>query len=292
MQYYLVHRSSILSHHGILGQKWGVRRFQNEDGTLTAAGKARYGTQRYGIQIDHKKEDRLVNKSSAAFATKVALGVLTMNPYLIADAVAQGAGAASAARRTADVNAKLAANTNVDKATGLKLKNSEMTQKEDLAMVNPGFKNLQDNSKSNCMLCTTAYDLRRRGYDVTAGKAAVGYNANDVKRWYPKAEYKTVDFERTAVDLFSHKKLIDATTSALASQGEGARGNLMVRWDIGGGHSMAYEVSGGKVRIFDGQSNKIYNDPKKILRDCYSASYARLDNVEPNWKEIKECLAS
>lgn len=31
-----------LYHHGIKGQKWGVRRFQNADGTLTAAGKQRY----------------------------------------------------------------------------------------------------------------------------------------------------------------------------------------------------------------------------------------------------------
>lgn len=30
-----------LQHHGIKGQKWGIRRFQNEDGTRTAAGKAR-----------------------------------------------------------------------------------------------------------------------------------------------------------------------------------------------------------------------------------------------------------
>lgn len=28
-----------LQHHGIPGQKWGVRRFQNKDGSLTAAGK-------------------------------------------------------------------------------------------------------------------------------------------------------------------------------------------------------------------------------------------------------------
>ena len=31
-----------LYHHGIKGMKWGVRRFQNEDGTLTTAGKKRY----------------------------------------------------------------------------------------------------------------------------------------------------------------------------------------------------------------------------------------------------------
>lgn len=30
-----------LTHHGILGMKWGVRRFQNKDGSLTAAGKKR-----------------------------------------------------------------------------------------------------------------------------------------------------------------------------------------------------------------------------------------------------------
>lgn len=35
------HESTELCHHGIKGQRWGVRRFQNPDGTRTAAGKAR-----------------------------------------------------------------------------------------------------------------------------------------------------------------------------------------------------------------------------------------------------------
>ena len=35
------HNTYYLYHHGIKGQKWGVRRFRNADGTLTAAGKKR-----------------------------------------------------------------------------------------------------------------------------------------------------------------------------------------------------------------------------------------------------------
>lgn len=35
-----------LMHHGVLGQKWGVRRFQNKDGSLTTAGKQKYRTDR------------------------------------------------------------------------------------------------------------------------------------------------------------------------------------------------------------------------------------------------------
>lgn len=32
----------VIYHHGVLGMKWGVRRYQNKDGSMTAAGKARY----------------------------------------------------------------------------------------------------------------------------------------------------------------------------------------------------------------------------------------------------------
>ena len=34
--------SEELYHHGIKGQKWGVRKYQNKDGSLTPAGRERY----------------------------------------------------------------------------------------------------------------------------------------------------------------------------------------------------------------------------------------------------------
>lgn len=41
---YYVQNQNELAHHGILGMKWGVRRYQNKDGSLTPAGKRRANT--------------------------------------------------------------------------------------------------------------------------------------------------------------------------------------------------------------------------------------------------------
>jgi len=40
--WYVIKSGNDLYHHGIKGQKWGKRRFQNEDGSLTPEGMARY----------------------------------------------------------------------------------------------------------------------------------------------------------------------------------------------------------------------------------------------------------
>lgn len=65
-----------LCHHGILGQKWGIRRFQNPDGSLTAAGKKRYYTDK-GDLTDKGKKAFISNDGKMTDAGKALTSNLT-----------------------------------------------------------------------------------------------------------------------------------------------------------------------------------------------------------------------
>lgn len=65
-----------LYHHGIKGQKWGVRRYQNADGSLTSAGKKRYitkenvgkavkSTRKFAINEGYKIQKHMSDKEDA-----------------------------------------------------------------------------------------------------------------------------------------------------------------------------------------------------------------------------------
>lgn len=60
-----------LQHFGIKGMKWGVRRYQNKDGSLTPAGKKRYD------ESDEEREEREKKEKSKKTKAKVATAAIT-----------------------------------------------------------------------------------------------------------------------------------------------------------------------------------------------------------------------
>ena len=61
-------RQGELYHHGIKGQRWGIRRFQNKDGSLTPAGRRRYDEPNVG-RNNKQYADKVAKKAKNMGAT-------------------------------------------------------------------------------------------------------------------------------------------------------------------------------------------------------------------------------
>lgn len=93
-----------LYHHGIIGMKWGVRRYQNKDGSLTAAGKKRYNQDSWSedaktaSQLKKKSVNQMSNAELRKLTERQQLerNYSNLNPSLVKKGVVAAAAVAGA----------------------------------------------------------------------------------------------------------------------------------------------------------------------------------------------------
>lgn len=282
-----------------------IKASQKEEKTYTDAYGMRdrdsFGGDKEGRSKFTKSYLKAIGVSAASWGSAgVAGGIMAGNP--LGAAVFGGGAAVAGGAMTAVINApkyisrkhkasaatrdyktavkEITNNTSVDKKTGIKLKQSESTPDEDMHKINPAYGNFSDNSKSNCQLCSCAYALRRKGYDVMANGASDGYNLVQVVESFSGSTLKKANV-RNGKALQEAYKLQD-----------GAYGALTVHWFTGGGHSVIYAVEDGQPVIRDCQTNKAYKGDSAITKYLSRAKdevyFARLDNATPDFKKLKE----
>lgn len=195
---------------------------------------------------------------------------------------------------------------NIDKQTGLYTKTKDYTVDEDAKTVNPAFKDAFQNSKKNCSLCTIAYELRRRGYDVIAARSEKGRSREDIGDFFNGTFKNSWTFpgdldngldEVAALDRLKKDGMYKTFSKAeaatlvnrLAEEPVGARGIIGVNWPGGGGHHMAYEVTENGPNIVDAQTGKVYDRKSSVnlLRGVITYEHDRLDNLDMNLEVIK-----
>lgn len=98
----------------------------------------------------------------------------------------------------------------------LKLKDKNFTKDEDQALVNKKYKKFDELYTHNCSLCSAAYDMRRRGYDVVAdGYIPYGEAATrpiEIMSWYNGAKLHIASNEIS--DIVSYNVLGKRTVSS------------------------------------------------------------------------------
>lgn len=316
-------RDYILAHHGILGMQWGKRNgppypigssghsaSEKKAGWRKSLGGGRNEhlydrksetksvdkPKKSGLQLTDKQKKALKIGAIAAGVTLAAVGTV----YLARSGRLQVIGKQfSKAGGNGFDRSKLDGVLN-----GVYTKNPNFVHdiEKDFKTINPsykakeGFKLLSDMpdkaplDRVNCVACTTSYDLKCRGYDGVIAQLT------DTRKM-PFNQLMQKVYKNPVIEAEGFKDWKDLSKT-LRKQGRFARGNLVVPFQGGGSHSIAYEIDKrGRVWFIDAQAGEKFKsikelsdflvlenggDPRAGISSIAMCEWIRTDNLELN----------
>ncbi|WP_302609171.1 toxin glutamine deamidase domain-containing protein [Turicimonas muris] len=327
-----------LAHHGIKGQRWGVRNGPPYplDAEDHSASEKKAGW-RKSLDKGDKKADNKTKKGAADSVEKKGLTDKQKRAIKIGAGIVVGLLAVYGTYKLADSGElhRLAEKGKEilqgNRYPGFK-RNDAFSQPMSidqisntfLHKINPGYNKIPGTT-NNCRRCTFAYELSRRGYDVKATRTLYGTGQTDSKTakyigaegitlksisqlFKDTAEKAGEGVERSALSQSVAKELDRLTRreslsflkknqgitrqsekifDALSKMPNRARGELGLKFLVGGGHSIAWEIVDGKPALFDFQTGTAYRTVEELnaLVKPFIAKEGfirRLDDVELN----------
>lgn len=280
-----------LYHHCVKGMKWGVRRYQDKNGRLTAVGKQHLKDRKIDKKIEDyvksgkAKVDNLRDYEVGALTTiithtgeKYVSGLMSGHDFDWQE-VTNYSDVAPGYHNPAEI-IKLKPDAHMTKDPDrIACHNKGLLTQTDLDICNPGYG--KPGTTQNCAKCTCNLELALRGYALSAGRQSYPSSIDAASLWFKDA--KRVDYDT------------DFAEEALRSYGKKTSGMIAITYPNGnGGHAMHWShTSDGEFFIEDGQNGRVFTSVKDMM-NTYGADTGvgvttfRLDNCEPDWDALAQ----